>query len=107
LSYSTSNVVARRSRHQTRYKKAVWTRTIARQKETKPAADVALSRKEIHEAGQIRDAEKRDPGVVRRAVDAAISEGKVPTKARVRKAVARIGDNLPSVCKQNSARRAG
>ena len=35
----------------------------------------------------IRDAEKRDPGVVRRAVDAAISEGNEPTKARVRKAL--------------------
>jgi hypothetical protein len=35
------------------------------------AADVGLSRKEIHEARQIRDAEKRDPGVVRRTIDAA------------------------------------
>jgi hypothetical protein len=30
------------------------------------AKEVGLSRKEIHEARQIRDAEKRDPGVVRR-----------------------------------------
>jgi hypothetical protein len=30
------------------------------------AADVGLSRKEIHEARQIRDAEKRDPGAVQR-----------------------------------------
>jgi hypothetical protein len=36
------------------------------------AADVGLTRKEIHEARTIRDAEKRDPGVVRRTVDAAI-----------------------------------
>jgi hypothetical protein len=28
------------------------------------AADVGLSRKEIHEARALRDAEKRDPGVV-------------------------------------------
>jgi hypothetical protein len=37
------------------------------------AADVGLSRKEIHEARQIRDAEKRDPGVVRRTVDAGVA----------------------------------
>ena len=30
------------------------------------ADQIGLSRKEIHEARQIRDAEKRDPGVVRR-----------------------------------------
>ena len=30
------------------------------------AADVGLSSKEIHEARSIRDAEKRDPGIVRR-----------------------------------------
>ena len=38
------------------------------------AADVGLSRKEIHEARAIRDAEKRDPGVVRRTVDRAGSK---------------------------------
>jgi hypothetical protein len=56
-------------------------------------ADIGLNDKQLHEARQIRDAEKCDPGVVRRAVDAAIADGKEPTKARVRKAVARIGDN--------------
>jgi hypothetical protein len=33
------------------------------------AADVGTTKQEIHEARQIRDAEKRDPGVVRRTVD--------------------------------------
>jgi hypothetical protein len=33
------------------------------------ASDVGLSSQEIHEARRIRDAEKRDPGVVRRTVD--------------------------------------
>jgi hypothetical protein len=37
------------------------------------AADVGLSRKEIHEARAIRDAEERDPGIVQRTVDAAIA----------------------------------
>ena len=36
------------------------------------ASQIGLSYKEIHEARTIRDAEKRDPGVVRRTVDAAI-----------------------------------
>jgi hypothetical protein len=53
------------------------------------AADVCLSRKEIHEARTIRDAERRDPGVVRRTVDAAVAAGKEPTKARIRKAIAK------------------
>ena len=35
------------------------------------AADIGLSRKDIHEARQIRDAEKADPGIVRRTVDEA------------------------------------
>jgi hypothetical protein len=30
------------------------------------AAEIGLSRKEVHEARQIRDAERRDPGIVRR-----------------------------------------
>src|SRR6267378_1757181 len=32
-------------------------------------ADIALSRKDIHEARQIRDAELADPGIVRRTID--------------------------------------
>lgn len=43
--------------------------------------------KELHEARIIRDAEKADPGIVRRTVDAAIAGGKEPTKAAVRRAV--------------------
>lgn len=35
------------------------------------AADIGLSRKDIHEARIIRDAEKVDPGVIRRTIDAA------------------------------------
>jgi len=35
------------------------------------ASQIGLSYKEIHEARAIRDAEKRNPGIVRRPVDAA------------------------------------
>jgi hypothetical protein len=45
-------------------------------------------RKDIHEARAIRDAEERNPGVVRRTVDAALAAGKEPTKAGIRKAIA-------------------
>jgi hypothetical protein len=48
-------------------------------------ADYGLTRQEIHRARQIRYAEKRDPGVVRQAVDAAVKAGKEP-KAGIRKA---------------------
>src|ERR1700737_4657328 len=42
-------------------------------KENKPTVtDIGLTRKVIHEARQIRDAEKRDPGVVRRTIDATL-----------------------------------
>jgi len=47
-------------------------KVVPQQNDIPSAADVGLSRKAIHEARAIRDAEKRDPGVVRRAVDAAI-----------------------------------
>ena len=62
------------------------------------AADVGLSRKEIHEARIVRDAEKTDPGIVRRTVDAAITAGEEPTKAKVRRAV------LETVRPQSAAR---
>jgi len=44
----------------------------SRSEELSGAADVGLTHKEIHEARQIRDAEARDPGVVRRTVDVAV-----------------------------------
>jgi hypothetical protein len=37
------------------------------------AGDIGLSRKDIHEARIVRDAEKSDPGIVRRTVGAAIA----------------------------------
>lgn len=53
------------------------------------AADIGLSRKEIHEARIIRDAEVADPGIVRRTVDQALAAGHEPSKALVRRAVSR------------------
>jgi hypothetical protein len=51
--------------------------------------DIGLTRKQIHEARQIRDAEKAEPGIVQRTVDAKLKAGVGPTRAYVRRAVAR------------------
>lgn len=51
------------------------------------AADLGLSRKEIHEARVIRDAEVAEPGIARRALDARLAQGQEPTKAALREAV--------------------
>lgn len=50
-------------------------------------ADIGLSRKDIHEARIIRDAEQSEPGIVRRALDAVIAAGEEPTKAKLRRVV--------------------
>ncbi|WP_167376632.1 hypothetical protein [Rhizobium multihospitium] len=44
-------------------------------------ADIGLTRKDIHEARQIRDAEVVEPGITRRAIDARLDQGLEPTKA--------------------------
>lgn len=51
------------------------------------AADLGLSRKDIHEARIIRDAESADPGIVRRTLDEAIEAGEEPTRIKVKRAV--------------------
>lgn len=51
------------------------------------AADIGISRKDIHEARMIRDAEEASPGVVREAIEEAIEAGEEPTRAKVRRAV--------------------
>lgn len=49
--------------------------------------DIGLTRKDIHEARQIRDAEANDPGVVQRTLEARLDAGQEPTKAALREAV--------------------
>lgn len=52
------------------------------------AADLGLSRKDIHEARQIRNAEEANPGVVKRVIEERLEQGLAPTKADLRRAVA-------------------
>lgn len=54
----------------------------------KPTAeDVGLTRKDIHEAREIRDAEEAHPGIVRETLNALAEAGEEPTRAAVRRAV--------------------
>ena len=49
--------------------------------------DLGISRKDIFEARQIRDAEEAEPGIVRRVLDEHLERGDEPTKAALRKIV--------------------
>lgn len=56
--------------------------------ETTTAADLGLRRDEIHEARQIRDAERENPGLIESAISERINMGAEPTKAFVKEQVA-------------------
>jgi hypothetical protein len=51
------------------------------------AADLGLRRDEIHEARQLRNAEKAEPGLIRRALDGMIERGEEPTRAALKREV--------------------
>lgn len=51
------------------------------------ATDLGLSAKQVHEARQIRDAEKAEPGIVRQALDKILKAGEEPTRAKVNRVV--------------------
>lgn len=61
--------------------------SVAKENSKPTANDLGISRKQIHEAREIRDAEDAEPGIVRRALDEAIDAGEEPTRARVNRAV--------------------
>jgi hypothetical protein len=49
--------------------------------------DLGLTRKQIHEARELRDAETEDPGIVERVLNEALEAGQEPTRAKVKAAV--------------------
>jgi len=51
------------------------------------AAEAGFSRKDIHEARLIRDAEQAQPGIVRETLEARLAAGEEPTKSALREAV--------------------
>lgn len=55
--------------------------------DTLTQADIGVTKKQIQDAREIRDAEVAEPGIVRRVLDEALEAGEEPTKAKVRRAV--------------------
>lgn len=53
------------------------------------AADIGITRKEVHEARRLRDGEKETPGIVDDVIEREIEEGRAPTRAAVNRAVAK------------------
>jgi hypothetical protein len=51
------------------------------------ANDLGFRRDEIHEARQLRNAEKAEPGLIRRALDGMIERGEEPTRAALKREV--------------------
>lgn len=51
-------------------------------------ADVGLTRPQVFEARQIRDAIEREPGILRRVLDDILVSGEEPTKAKLRRELA-------------------
>jgi hypothetical protein len=57
-------------------------------------AEIGLRRDEIHEARKLRDAEARDPGLIRRAIDNIVERGEEPTRAALHREI--VGRSAPS-----------
>ena len=57
------------------------------EKKVATVAELGLTHKEIHDARLIRDAEKVEPGIVRRTLDEKLVRGEEPTRAALRKMV--------------------
>jgi hypothetical protein len=55
-------------------------------------AEIGITRKEIHDARLVRDAEVADPGIVRRTVEKDLAADKEPTKAEVRRVVKAVAN---------------
>ena len=51
------------------------------------AAEVGLSRKIVHEARKVRDAERENPGIIGRTVREQLSKGEAPTRADINRAI--------------------
>ena len=61
--------------------------------------DIGVTSKQVFNARQVRDAERADPGVVRRTVDAAVKSGRAPTRAEVNRATAKAAGRTPAPLK--------
>ena len=60
-------------------------------------AEIGVSPKDIHEARQLRDAARDDPGVTRRVIDGMLERGEEPTRAAVRREIVHVAKPKPRV----------
>lgn len=51
------------------------------------AADLGIAKQDISEARQFRDAEKAEPGLIKRALDSMVERGEEPTRAALKREV--------------------
>ncbi|WP_287159017.1 SAM-dependent methyltransferase [Mesorhizobium sp.] len=61
------------------------------------ADEAGLSRKQVFEARQMRDAIEQDPGIVRRALDHMLAAGAEPTRAGLKRAAADLPPARPNL----------
>lgn len=69
------------------------------------AADLGLSRKDVFEAREVRDAIAAEPGIVRRVLDDLLRTGDEPTKAKLRKELAPVIAAVRSVAQTEKKER--
>jgi hypothetical protein len=70
-------------------------------------AEIGLTRKQVHEARTIRDAEKMQPGIVRETVEGKLKAGRGPTLADVKHAAIRETHQRHTYGERNLAERDG
>ena len=54
-------------------------------------AEIGITKAQIHEARQVRDAELHEPGMIRKLLDAKLEAGEEPTRAAVKRAIKQNG----------------
>ena len=69
-------------------------------------AEIGLTKSQVFEARQLRDAIERDPGIIRRALDGILATGAEPTKAELKRVVAPPKANLRAAVGTASASKA-
>ncbi|MCJ2125848.1 hypothetical protein [Methylobacterium sp. J-077] len=67
--------------------------------------DLDLTRKQVHEARQIRNAEAVSPGIVRRTLDQQLAQAQEPTKVHVEQMLSLLPPTPPMTCGCSRAER--
>jgi len=71
----------------------------------KPTAeDIGLTRKQIHEARQIRDAEKAAPGIAEKALQDRLAKGEEPTRAALKRDIGAVAKSKREARQAENAR---